>query len=53
MLDLMSEDLEDKNKNQYLNTKIGQAEMPIYYTVYDKLLGAASGKNKPLKRKKE
>ena len=53
MLNLMSEDLEDKNKNQYLNTKIGQAEMPIYYTVYDKLLGAASGKNKPLKRKKE
>jgi len=53
MLDLMSEDLEDKNKNQYLNTKIGQAEMPIYYTVYNNLLGAASGKNMHKKRKKE
>ena len=53
MLNLMSEDLEDKNKNQFLNTKMGQAEMPIYYTVYDNLLGAASRKNKPLKRKKE
>ena len=53
MLDLMSGDLEDKNKNQFLNTKIGQAEMPIYYTVYDNLLGAASGKNMPKKRKKE